>query len=53
MQFLEENIATLQELISAPLLGVVPQLSKTLMAVPYSREAIQTAALHIRLPKEL
>ena len=53
MQFLEENIATLQELISAPLLGVVPQLSKTLMSVPYSREAIQTAALHIRLPKEL
>jgi dethiobiotin synthetase len=53
MQFLEENIATLQELISAPLLGVVPQLSETLMAVPYSCEAIQTAARHIRLPKEL
>ena len=52
MELLEENIATLKNLISAPLLGVVPKLPEDLMKIPYGLDAIRLAASHIQLPKE-
>ena len=48
MTLLQENIATLERLIPAPLLGIVPELSKELMQVPYSISAMEKAASYLK-----
>jgi dethiobiotin synthetase len=48
MTLLQENIATLERLIPAPLLGIVPELSKELMQVPYSVSAMEKAASYLK-----
>ncbi|MBU3605975.1 dethiobiotin synthase [Polynucleobacter sp. MWH-Creno-3A4] len=53
MPFLNENIQTLQSRIHAPFLGNIPTLPKDLQKLqnqPYSIEALNFAAQHIRLP---
>jgi dethiobiotin synthetase len=53
MDFLTENISTLQSKIHAPFLGLIPMLPETLQKAansPYSIEALQFAAQHIELP---
>jgi len=53
MPLLQENIQTLRERITAPCLGIVPPLPKTLQKQvnePYSLTALQFAAEHINLP---
>jgi dethiobiotin synthetase len=53
MPFLNENIQTLQSRIHAPFLGHIPTLPKDLQKLqnqPYSIEALNFAAQHIRLP---
>lgn len=54
MPFLEENIQTLKDRIFAPFLGVIPTLPKQLRKpenAPYSIEALEFAAGHIKLPE--
>lgn len=53
MPLIDENIQTLQARIDAPLLGLIPALPKELQKAdnsPYSIEALNFAAKHIRLP---
>lgn len=53
MPFLNENIKSLQSRIDAPFLGRIPPLPKELQKLqnqPYSIEALNFAAQHIRLP---
>jgi dethiobiotin synthetase len=45
---LQENIATLEQLIPAPLLGIVPELPKELMQVPYSVSAMEKAVSYLK-----
>ena len=53
MPFLNENIKSLQSRVDAPFLGCIPPLPKELQKrqnQPYSIEALNFAAQHIRLP---
>ena len=53
MPLIDENIQTLQARIDAPFLGLIPALPKELQKAvnsPYSIEALNFAAKHIRLP---
>jgi dethiobiotin synthetase len=49
MTLLQENIATLEHLIPAPLIGVVPELTKDFVQVPYSISAMEKAASYLRI----
>ena len=49
MTLLQENIATLEHLIPAPLMGVVPELTKDFVQVPYSISAMEKAASYLRI----
>jgi dethiobiotin synthetase len=49
MTLLQENIATLEQLIPAPLLGIVPELPKELIQTPYSISAMEKAASYLRI----
>jgi hypothetical protein len=49
MTLLQENIATLEHLIPAPLLGTVPELSKEFAQVPYSISAMEKAASYLKI----
>ncbi len=54
MPLLEENIQTLKDRIFAPFLGVIPTLPQQLQKpenAPYSIEALEFAAGHIKLPE--
>lgn len=54
MPLLQENIETLKAKIEVPFLGLIPTLPKQLEKVnncPYSIEALEFAAQHIRLPQ--
>ena len=54
MPLLAENIQTLKDRIFAPFLGLVPTLPEQLQKLenaPYSIEALEFAAEHIKLPK--
>lgn len=48
MTLLQENIATLEHLIPAPLLGVIPELPKEFVQVPYGICAMEKAASYLR-----
>jgi dethiobiotin synthetase len=48
MTLLQENIATLEHLIPAPLLGVIPELPKELIQTPYSISAMEKAASYLK-----
>jgi dethiobiotin synthetase len=48
MTLLQENIATLEQLIPAPLLGVIPKLSKEFIQTPYSVSAMEKAASYLK-----
>lgn len=48
MTLLEENIATLENLIPAPLLGVIPELPKEFIQTPYSISAMEKAASYLK-----
>jgi dethiobiotin synthetase len=48
MTLLQENIATLEHLIPAPLLGVIPELTKEFIQVPYSINAMEKAASYLK-----
>jgi dethiobiotin synthetase len=48
MTLLEENIATLENLIPAPLLGVIPELPKEFIQTPYSMIAMEKAASYLK-----
>jgi dethiobiotin synthetase len=53
MPLLQENIQTLKDRINAPLLGVIPPLPIALQKQvnePYSLQALEFAAEHIKLP---
>jgi dethiobiotin synthetase len=50
MTLLQENIATLESLIPAPLMGIVPELPKEFIQVPYSISAMEKAASYISYP---
>ena len=53
MPLLQENIQTLKDRIKAPLLGVIPPLPMALQKLangPYSLQALEFAAEHIKLP---
>ena len=49
MPLLAENIATLDELLQAPLLGAIPSLEE-LAKTPYSKAALKRAASFLHLP---
>jgi dethiobiotin synthetase len=49
MTLLQENIATLESLIPAPLLGVIPELPKEFIQVPYSISAMEKAASFLKI----
>jgi dethiobiotin synthetase len=49
MTLLQENIATLEHLIPGPLLGVIPELPKEFIQVPYSINAIEKAASFLKI----
>lgn len=49
MTLLQENIATLEHLITAPLLGVIPELSKEFAQTPYSVSAMEKAASYLKI----
>ena len=49
MTLLQENITTLEHLIPAPLMGVVPELPKEFIQVPYSISAMEKAASYLRI----
>lgn len=44
MTLLQENIATLEQLIPAPLMGIIPELPKEFIQTPYSMSAMEKAA---------
>ncbi len=46
---LQENIATLEHLIPAPLMGVIPELPKEIIQVPYSINAMEKAASFLKI----
>ena len=48
MTLLQENIATLENLIPAPLLGVIPELPKEFIQTPYSISAMEKAANYLK-----
>jgi dethiobiotin synthetase len=48
MTLLEENIATIEHLIPAPLLGVIPELPKEFIQTPYSINAMEKAASYLK-----
>ena len=48
MTLLQENIATLEQLIPAPLLGVIPELAKEFIQTPYSISAMEKAASYLK-----
>jgi dethiobiotin synthetase len=48
MTLLQENIATLEQLIPAPLLGVIPELPKEFVQVPYGISAMEKAASYLK-----
>lgn len=48
MALLQENIETLEHLIPAPLMGVIPELPKELIQVPYSISAMEKAANYLK-----
>jgi dethiobiotin synthetase len=48
MTLLQENIATLEHLMPAPLLGVIPELPKEFVQVPYGISAMEKAASYLR-----
>jgi dethiobiotin synthetase len=48
MTLLEENITTLEHLIPAPLLGVIPELPKEFIQTPYSINAMEKAASYLK-----
>ena len=48
MTLLQENIETLGHLIPAPLLGVIPELSKDFIQTPYSISAMEKAASYLK-----
>ncbi len=48
MTLLQENIATLEQLIPAPLLGVIPELAKEFIQTPYSMSAMEKAASYLK-----
>ncbi len=48
MTLLQENIATLENLIPAPLLGVIPELPKEFIQTPYSISAMEKAASYLK-----
>ena len=48
MTLLQENIATLEHLIPAPLLGVIPELPKEFIQTPYSISAMEKAASYLK-----
>jgi dethiobiotin synthetase len=53
MSLLQENIQSLKDRIKAPLLGIIPPLPITLQKQvnePYSLQALEFAAEHIKLP---
>jgi len=53
MPLLQDNIQTLKDRINAPLLGVIPPLPMALQKQinqPYSLQALEFAAEHIKLP---
>ncbi len=49
MTLLQENIATLENLIPAPLMGVIPELPKEIIQVPYSINAMEKAASFLKI----
>jgi dethiobiotin synthetase len=49
MTLLQENIATLEHLIPAPLMGVIPELPKEFIQVPYSISAMEKAASFLKI----
>jgi dethiobiotin synthetase len=49
MTLLQENIATLESLIPAPLMGVIPELPKEFIQVPYSISAMEKAASFLKI----
>jgi dethiobiotin synthetase len=49
MTLLQENIATLESLIPAPLMGVIPELPKEFIQVPYSISAMEKAAGFLKI----
>jgi dethiobiotin synthetase len=49
MTLLQENIATLESLIRAPLMGVIPELPKEFIQVPYSISAMEKAASFLKI----
>jgi dethiobiotin synthetase len=48
MTLLQENIATLEQLMPAPLLGVIPELAKEFIQTPYSISAMEKAASYLK-----
>jgi len=53
MPFLQENLETIKNRVSAPFLGLIPTLPKELRKLdqaPYSVDALTFAAQHINLP---
>ncbi len=48
MTLLQENIATSENLIPAPLLGVIPELPKAFIQTPYSMSAMEKAASYLK-----
>ena len=53
MPFLQENLETIKNRVSAPFLGLIPTLPKELRKLdqaPYSIDALTFAAQHINLP---
>lgn len=48
MTLLQENIATLEHLMPAPLLGVIPELPKEFVQVPYGISAMEKAASYLK-----
>ena len=49
MTLLQENIATLEHLIPAPLMGAIPELPKEFIQVPYSITAMEKAASFLKI----
>lgn len=49
MTLLQENIATLESLISAPLMGVIPELPKEFIQTPYTISAMEKAASFLKI----
>ena len=50
MPLFTENVQTLNELLKAPLLGIIPSLEQELAQTPYSKTALERAASYLHLP---